>query len=84
MDVDLKFGLVLIMGQLFQQKGLAMRSGLAAGAATLYAAWVEDKFLKSMSLIRLAVFQQYFLVIRWMDDRLILVLSDGRRRSKPS
>ncbi len=51
-----------------------MGSGLSAGAATLYAAWVEDKFLRSLSQVRLATFRRYFLVLRWMDDRWVVVV----------
>lgn len=67
MDVGLRFGLVLIMGRLFEQSGLAMGSGLAAGAATLYAAWMEG------SLVQLATYMRFFLTLRWMDDRWVLV-----------
>ena len=75
MEVGLAFGLVIIMGKLYQQLGLAMGSGLAAGAATLYASWTEDAFLKTLSLHTLAEFRRLFLIMRWQDDRWILVVA---------
>ena len=73
MELDLVFGVVLVCGVMCTQLGLAMGSGLSAGAATLFAAWREGKFLRSMSVIPRMVFEQRTLALRWMDDRWILV-----------
>ena len=74
MELDLKYGVVYVMEELWVQLGLAMGSGMAAGAATLYTAWLEDKFVRSLSLRRLTIYKEYVLALRWMDDRWVIVV----------
>lgn len=82
-ELDLNFGQVLIMGKAYLQEGLAMGSGLAAGAATLFAAWIADRFLRALTLAEQAMFKRFFLILRWMDDRWVLArrgLTAGMKR----
>ena len=80
-ELDLIWGVVLGLQVLWTQLGLAMGSGLSAGAAPLYAAWREDRFLAGLGQVERLWFSQTVFVTRWMDERWML-LKWGQRAER--
>jgi hypothetical protein len=74
MQVDFRFGLIYIHGQLFQQTvGFNIGSNLAAGGADLFAAHQESQLLSLISANARFEFGQKVLAQRWADDLWLLL-----------